>query len=522
MMASQQEHPGPWRVFASPTPWPLHDNAGTRAHEAAALAATAPHALMARAGRATARLVLALAPHARSVTVLAGPGNNGGDGLIAACHLQQQGLRVRVLHLAKRSRLPADAADALQQALAAGVPFVTQVPDDLGDDDLLIDALLGLGSTRASEGALALAIAAANASGRPLLAVDLPSGLDVQTGCRLGDPAIRADWTLSLLTLKPGLFTAEGRDAAGEVWFDDLQAGAAGAPTAWLGAFGAPPAPGFAPRRHAQHKGSFGDLIVVGGAAGMQGAAWLAARAALTAGAGRVYLSPLSPAVPLPALPELMQRPEAWAGDPARLRRSTVVCGCGGGDAVAVALPPLLHHAGRLLLDADALNAIARDPALMELLVARGRRGDATVLTPHPLEAARLHGTSAAAVQADRLGSAQALARRTGAVVLLKGSGTVIAQAQRAPWINASGNAALAAPGSGDVLAGWLGGLWAQQAEGADAAEAAETAGWVARAACWLHGHAADRHLAPARTACLPLRAGDLIDAMAEAAEISR
>jgi hydroxyethylthiazole kinase-like uncharacterized protein yjeF len=494
----------------------LHDIAGTRAHEAAALAATAPHALMARAGLAGARLALALAPQARSVTVLAGPGNNGGDGLIAACHLQQQGLRVRVLHLAERSRLPADAADALQQALAAGVPLLTQLPADLSGDDLLIDALLGLGSTRAPEGALAQAIAAANASGRPLLALDLPSGLDVQTGCRLGAEAIRADWTLSLLTLKPGLFTAEGRDWAGEVWFDDLQAGPAGPPAAWLGAHAAPPAPGFAPRRHAQHKGSFGDLVVVGGAAGMQGAAWLAARAALTAGAGRVYLSPLSPAIPLPTLPELMQRPEAWADEPARLRRSTVVCGCGGGEAVAAVLPPLLHHAGRLLLDADALNAIARDPALMELLAARGRRGDATVLTPHPLEAARLRGSSAAAVQADRLGSAQALARRTGAVVLLKGSGTVIAEASRAPWINASGNAALAAPGSGDVLAGWLGGLWAQQPESADAAEAIEAAWFTARAACWLHGHAADRHLAPAQAACLPLRAGDLIDAMYE------
>ncbi|MCA0241740.1 MAG: NAD(P)H-hydrate dehydratase [Proteobacteria bacterium] len=503
-------------MFASPAPWPLHDSAGTRAHEAAALAATAPHALMARAGLAVARLALALAPQARSVTVLAGPGNNGGDGLIAAGHLQRQGLRVRVLHLADRARLPADAADALQQALAAGVTIVTELTNDLHGADLLIDALLGLGSTRAPQGALAQAIAAANASGRPLLAVDLPSGLDVQTGCRLGTAAIRADWTLSLLTLKPGLFTAEGRDAAGEVWFDDLQAGAAPAPTAWLGAHGAPPAPGFAPRRHAQHKGSFGDVVVVGGAAGMQGAAWLAARAALTAGAGRVYLSPLSPAIPLPTLPELMQRPEAWADEPARLRRSTVVCGCGGGDAVAAVLPPLLRHAGRLLLDADALNAIARDASLMELLAARGRRGDGTVLTPHPLEAARLQGTTAAAVQADRLGSAQALARRSGAVVLLKGSGTVIADAARAPWINASGNAALAAPGSGDVLAGWLGGLWAQQAE------AAEVAWWAARAACWLHGHAADRHLARSPAACLPLRAGDLIDAMAQAAQLTR
>lgn len=504
--------PSPRRVFGAVTPWPLHDVAGTRRIEAAALAGTAPHALMARAGLATARLALAVAPHARRIVVLAGPGNNGGDGLVAALHLHRHGRDVHVVGVADRQRLPADAADAWQQARAAGLPTGAGLPA-LAGADLLIDGLLGLGASRAPDGAIADTIAAANASGRPVLAIDLPSGLAADHGTVLGAQAVRARWTLSLLTLKPGLFTAAGRDHAGEVWLDDLGV-AAGAASAWLGAWGVAPEPGFEARRHVQHKGSFGDLFIVGGAPGMQGAAWLAARAALTAGAGRVYLSALGPEVPAPSLPELMQRPRVWQADAALLGRATVVCGCGGGDDVAATLPALLAHAGRLLLDADALNAIARDAALAAQLSARSAAGQPTILTPHPLEAARMLGATTAEVQADRLGAAGDLAARTGAVVLLKGSGTVIAAPGRSPWINASGNAALAAPGTGDVLAGWIGGLWARQP-----APAVEAAWFAARAAAWLHGHAADRHLARCGPAGghLPLRAGALIEAMADA-----
>jgi hydroxyethylthiazole kinase-like uncharacterized protein yjeF len=506
--------PSPQRVFAADTPWPLHDAASTRRLEAAALSRSTPHALMARAGLACARLALAVAPHARRITVLAGPGNNGGDGLVAALHLHRRGLDVRVVHLADLQRLPSDAADAWQQASIAGLPMNADL-SALADADLLIDGLLGLGATRPPSGPIADAIAAANASGRPILAIDLPSGLSADQGRVLGAQAVRARWTLSLLTLKPGLFTADGRDHAGEVWLDDLGAGcvAAEAASAWLGAWGVAPAPGFAARRHAQHKGSFGDVFVVGGAPGMQGAAWLAARAALTAGAGRVYLSALGPDLATPLLPELMQRHQVWLADAATLGRATFVCGCGGGAAVASALPALLAHAGRLLLDADALNAIARDPALLAQLRARGAAGHPTVLTPHPLEAARLLGATTAEVQADRLRAANRLATHTGAAVLLKGSGTVIAAPGRAPWINASGHAALAAPGSGDVLAGWIGGLWARQP-----AVDGDAAWFAARAGAWLHGHAADRHLAlRPGSGHLPLRAGDLIDAMAAA-----
>lgn len=501
----------PRRISGSSQPWPLHGKSTTRALESLALARTQPHALMARAGLASARLALAVRPHARRIVVLAGPGNNGGDGLIAACHLQRLGLQVRVCHLADAGRLPADAADARRQGSSAGLTMEARVPD-LSDADLVIDALLGIGGTRPPEGPIAEAIAATAAGPAPVLAIDVPSGLDADTGTRLGGCAVEARWTLSLLTLKPGLFTAEGRDCSGDVWFDDLECGDGTPPTpdAWLGAATVHPAGSFPRRRHAQHKGSFGDLIVVGGAPGMLGAAALAAQAALTAGAGRVYVAPLDAGSAAQAgLPEVMLRDRPWQADPQALQRSTVVCGCGGGPRVAEVLPSVLSNAGRLVLDADGLNAVARDAALQHQLRQRLGRGQPTVITPHPLEAARLLGCSTAALQADRLAAVRRLADDYGVVALIKGSGTVLAAPKRTPWINASGNARLATPGSGDVLAGWIGGLWSAQADGADAA-------WQsACGAVWLHGRAADcvcRDVPPR----LPLRAGLLIDSMAQ------
>jgi hydroxyethylthiazole kinase-like uncharacterized protein yjeF len=260
-------------------------------------------------------------------------------------------------------------------------------------------------------------------------------------------------------------------------------------------------------RAHAQHKGSFGDVLVLGGAPGMGGAALLAARAALTAGAGRTYLARLDgDAQPDPARPELMPRMPDDALQPALLQRATVVAGCGGGQAIAATLPAVLAHAARLVLDADGLNAVASDDGLRRALRVRADRGLPTVLTPHPLEAARLRGCDTAAVQADRLAQAQALADGCQAVVVLKGSGSVIAAPGRTPHINASGNARLGSGGTGDVLAGWLGGLWAQAA----GSDATTTAFDAACAAVWLHGHAAERG-----DLRLPLRAADLIDQMA-------
>ena len=198
----------------------------------------------------------------------------------------------------------------------------------------------------------------------------------------------------------------------------------------------------------------------------MTGAAWLAARAALAAGAGRVYVDVLAEAgVSHDALrPELMLRRGFAIGPPAPLAASLVICGCGGGESVRNVLPALLSHVPRLVLDADALNAIAADAQLQQRLRARGAHGHVTVLTPHPLEAARLLGLNTAQVQADRIAAATQIATAFDSVVVLKGSGTVVVAAQRTPSLNATGSAALASAGTGDVLAGWLGGHWSQLA----------------------------------------------------------
>jgi len=465
--------------------------AATRELEHLTAAGLAPHALMQRAGLAVARLTLALAPHARRIWVACGPGNNGGDGFEAAMHLHRWGKDVTLTWTGLppgKTALPADAQASRERAMAAGVLVAAKPPEGF---DFCIDALLGIGGTLAPARpgtALMLEwLARMQASAAPRLAVDLPTGLDADTGAFAAGPAAAPDvFTLSLLTLKPGLFTANGRDCAGQVWFDDLGAATAGgpAPDAWL--LGADRA-SHAPRHgnpHASHKGSFGDVAVLGGESTarshMAGAALLAARAALHAGAGRVYVALLGS----PALSADIQQPELMfrAPEALDLARQVVVCGCGGGDAVRAVLPKVLSAAPRLVLDADALNAIAGDAQLQTLLTARHHRGYATVLTPHPLEAARLAGTSAQHVQADRLASARELAGRFQCVVVLKGSGTIISAPGRPSTINSSGNALLATAGTGDVLAGMLG---ARMAGGLGTFEAACNA-------VFIHGRMAD------------------------------
>ncbi len=461
----------------------LYSIEATRHLEREAMARLPAHTLMARAGLSVARLALALQPHAQIVWVACGPGNNGGDGLVAATELHRwaqtrRGLpRVVVTHWtgdpAAEVRLPANARNALVAAREAGVVFADQPPARF---DLAIDALLGLGASRPVQGLLGEWLSLLRTTSRPVLCVDLPSGLDADTGAlassggapvRPTEPGPRH--TLSLLTLKPGLFTAHGRDAAGEVWMDDLgEAPSAEAPVrAWL--CGQPHSTiEKADFAHASHKGSFGDVWVIGGqgiaveGAGMTGAAVLAARAALRAGAGRVFVGLLQGSnadEPTwdPVNPELMFRRVERLLEEAPLRQGCVVCGCGGGSGVAAFLPRLLSKAPRLVFDADALNAIAADTHLQTQLIDRKRRGWATVITPHPLEAARLLGSDTTTVMADRLKAAQTLAERFDVVCVLKGSGTVLAAPDEVPWINPTGNAALATAGTGDVLAGMVG-----------------------------------------------------------------
>ncbi len=442
----------------------LHDVTATRQLEHQLQQTLPAHTLMARAGLAVARLALAIAPHARNVWVAAGPGNNGGDGLEAAMHLQNWGKSCFVTWLGKPELASFDTRVSLQNARHAGVPFADAPPQH---HDLCIDALLGIGSQlREPSGLMAEWIEHLNRSAAPVLAVDVPTGLQADTGAA-SVCSVKASHTLSLLTLKPGFFTAQGRDLAGTVWLDDLQRGQEGVnrvmPSAWLAGQPAP-----SRRKHASHKGSYGDVVVVGGAKGMTGAALLAASAALHGGAGRVYVS-LTDDQPMPldpTQPELMFR----SLDTLPLEAMTVVCGCGGGAEIARQLPELFKSAGKLVLDADGLNAIAQSSQLQTLLGARGQQQRATVLTPHPLEAARLLAFSAAEVQTNRLVSAQQLARRFSCTVVLKGSGTVIAQTDATPVIHPTGNARLATAGTGDVLAGLIGARLAQGHAALDAA----------------------------------------------------
>jgi len=499
-------------VLSGTKSWPLHDIRGSRRIEARMLERWQGHSLMAWAGQRVARWVLSMAPHAQRIWVAAGPGGNGGDGLFAAARLAQCGRRVEIsLHgrTLENALSMTDTAygQGLAQALARGCVIRDAAPTSPAPD-LVIDALLGLGANRALSPPLAQAVRAIQQLARPCLSIDLPTGLDGETGQALGPIMIMAQATLSLLTLKPGLLMGSGRDAAGEIWFDQLDPLSSddderpqAQTISWLVGHGAGPM-----RPHASHKGTFGDVVIVGGAPGMSGALRLAAHAALAAGAGRVIGVPLDPSAPLSdeLRPECMwMRPQALVSNYA-LERATVVCGCGGGAAVQDLLPVVVARAKRLVLDADALNALATQPAIALGLRTRADQGRCTILTPHPLEAARLLQRTADDVQAARLEAAQALAAQYQAIVVLKGSGTVIAAPGKLPHVNVTGSGALAAGGTGDVLAGWLGGRWAgvqtaaqplekQAAQGAPDAWEALQAHLTSCGAVFTHGRAADR-----------------------------
>lgn len=444
-------------LLPTTTTLPLFDVATSRRIEARALVHSPE--LMERAGLAVAKLALALQRGAGPVWVVCGPGNNGGDGHVAARRLREVGVEVHVGHEAPQR--PA----------------------------LVIDALLGLGLNRGPSAELCVTIAAMQTCGAPILAVDLPSGLLAATGQPAGERAVRADHTLTLLTLKPGLFTGEGRAHAGRIWFDDLGISPDEDPTAEL----LGPAARLE-RSATSHKGSHGQVLVVGGAPGMQGAARLAARAALACGAGRVYVDLLGLSGDEVAD---IGRPELMRGTLAELPQAVGVIGCGAGIAISGALPDLLRQLPRLVIDADALNAIAAEPALQDLL--RARPASSTLLTPHPLEAARLLGRDTASIQADRLAAGRELSARLQCTVVLKGSGSVVATPGERLAICASGGPALATAGSGDVLAGWLCGLWAQQPRASAHA--------IACAGVDAHGRAGEVDGV--------LRAGDLIDRLA-------
>ncbi|MEX3934642.1 NAD(P)H-hydrate dehydratase [Paraburkholderia phymatum] len=480
-------------------PLALLSVAELRALEKSAEAALPAHTLMGRAGHAGARFLLEQFAHDGSVDarhpvwLVAGPGNNGGDALIVAVELQRAGVAVEVCMPVDVK--PDDARWALAEARAAGVPISGAVPASLDGYGWVVDGMFGIGLARPLEGVYASIAqqlsARATTHGR-VLALDVPSGLDSDTGNVVeGGVAVRATHTVTFIGAKPGFFMALGRDLAGEVTVAPIGVEAPHEPGARLNA----PAlfvPHFPPRDYSTHKGTFGSVAVVGGDTGMCGAPILAARAALYAGAGKVHVAFLGSGSPPydPPHPELMlHRLDDLPLD--QMDALSIGCGMGKRERAVEVLRNVLPLDAPKLFDADALNLIAAHADLANAVKQRGAprtgptKGSATdpcVLTPHPLEAARLLGTDAKAVQSDRLGAARALAARYSSVVVLKGTGTVIAAPDGRVAVNPTGNAALATGGTGDVLGGLIGALLAQRLPRYEAA----------LAGVYLHGLAAD------------------------------
>jgi hydroxyethylthiazole kinase-like uncharacterized protein yjeF len=391
---------------------------------------------MERAGKAAAELAARLAGDERKdVLVLAGPGNNGGDARIAAARLQEQFFRVRI---------------------ATG-------PEELSATarwNLIVDGLFGIGLARDIEGDYARLVDYVNRQSCPVLALDIPSGLDSDTGRVLGC-AVRATHTITFIALKPGLLTLDGPDQCGEITVAGLGVDVAQA-SAWV----AGPElfkHALKPRPRNFHKGLAGSLGIFGGAAGMTGAALLAGRAALRLGAGRVYLGLLDQTLHVDVLaPELMIR---HADDALGLDLDALVVGpgLGTGERAETLVGAALASELPCVLDADALNLIAESEDLRK---ACARRTAETLLTPHPAEAARLLGSTTAAVQGDRVKAARLLSQNLNAHVVLKGAGSIIVARDGHWFINRSGHAGLSTAGTGDVLAGFLGALLAQRYSG--------------------------------------------------------
>jgi NAD(P)H-hydrate epimerase len=439
---------------------PVHTVEEVRALEAA-LARDhdlSPALLMARAGTALLRCLRANWPEARRVLIVAGTGNNGGDGYVLARLLKERGgIDVQVVASGDARAEPALAAVTAWRN-AGGETGSWSAGTKLPLTDLIVDALFGIGLSRPPDAMPAALIEALNAHGAPILAVDVPSGIDADSGAAPG-VAVRAARTLCLLARKRGLHTGIAVDHAGAISFDALNVPEVGIDdTAIIGAS----ATGgrllqrsdmtrwLPPRRRNAHKGDHGHVLIVGGDAGMSGAVRLAGCAALRSGAGWVSVATRAAHTDVlttdrpemmvhgvedaPALAPLLARADAIAVGP----------GMGQGAWAQSMFERVLHAHSTIVVDADALNLLAKSPRSL------GRRA---VLTPHPGEAARLLGCETRQVEADRLGAARSLARRFEAVVVLKGAGTLIDDGERC-FICPYGNPGMASGGMGDALAG--------------------------------------------------------------------
>jgi NAD(P)H-hydrate epimerase len=434
------------------------------------------YTLMARAAAGALKLLRARWPQARRVAVVCGAGNNGGDGYVLARLAQASGLDTLVLAATPPDQLTGDARRAQEEWLASGGHAHPFAADALHGSDVIVDGLLGIGFRPPLRPETLAVIRAINAAPRPVLALDIPSGVDADSGA-VQEEAIRADITLSFVGFKSGLFLGAGPEHAGVVLLDDLGV--------------VPPAqPQFAPlmrrideadiaaslprRARESHKGSSGRVLVIGGGTGMPGAIRLAGIAALRVGAGLVTVagSPENLTAVTSAHPELIYLPSGSASLPEEaLHAASVVAigpGLGTGEWAQRLFAQFLRLArGPAVLDADALNLLAREPVRL--------RPD-WILTPHPGEAARLLGVDTREVQADRLASVRELHQKYGAISVLKGAGTLVASGPDGAaelHICDRGNPGMATAGMGDVLTGVIAGLRAQIADSALAARVA-------------------------------------------------
>jgi NAD(P)H-hydrate epimerase len=421
--------------------------------------------LMQRAGRAALSCLKRLWPDARSVLVYCGAGNNAGDGYVLAAQAAGAGLDAVVVAAVDPDRLTGDAARAFKLAREADIEIVRFAPDNSAlQADVVVDALLGSGIARDVDGQMAAAVLRINASGSPVLALDIPTGIDGDSGAVRG-VAVRATATVTFVGLKAGLYLGEGPAFRGRLSFAGLEL----PPEVYAGANPvlrrldqSDPGQLLRPRSKMAHKGLNGRLLVVGGAAGMAGAARLAAEAALRAGAGLVYaaVAPSSQSIVMADRPEIMCRAIHSADEIEALAAAVdvIVIGPGlGRDAWGLMLAEaILGQDKPLVVDADGLNYLAE----------HWQQRQQWVLTPHPAEAGRLLGLTTAAIQADRRAAAAAIAARYGAVTVLKGACSLVAEVADNKDLSVSvcdyGNPGMATGGTGDVLAGLIGALIAQ------------------------------------------------------------
>jgi hydroxyethylthiazole kinase-like uncharacterized protein yjeF len=474
----------------------IYTAAQVRAMDRHAIESGVPgYELMQRAGAAALACLERHWPAASKVTILCGAGNNAGDGYVLARLVRAAGLDAGVFALSDPARLHDDAARAFADFAAAGGRPAAFEASALAGSNVVVDALLGTGVDRPVAGSLGECIAAVNAAGRPVLALDLPSGLDADTG-RVQGVAVKATRTITFVALKTGLYLGAAPDHVGHLEFAGLgipdAARTAQAPVLRRIDSGRVAA-ALPPLSRSAHKGDRGRVLIVGGLA-MAGAARLAGDAALRTGAGLVSVatSEDSAAVIVAGRPELIGRALRSVRDLLPLLSSADAVAIGPGLGTGRRARALFDAttAGEypLVVDADALNLLAEQPMLRENWI----------LTPHPGEAARLLGTDVAAVQGDRLQAAKAIAERFGGVCVLKGAGTLVQSDTAAAWICDRGNPGMATAGSGDVLTGVIAALVAGGGEAAA----------CAAAAVLLHAEAGDR---AARAGERGMIAGDLV-----------